>query len=275
MSLWKTCFLMNVINIRLFQRWSKLWDIHRLGENLKVELLFASSSLAQNRLAWVEDMGRITETERERYMYPLRQIKHKCMLKYMLKNLKKRLKRKEKNPHKLCIAQSPTIISSSTRSLQRCVRSQFLIYSYCSADSVSVTTASLSLALDPSSSTSSAAQRKPLSTLMPGWLQGDIEVVHYLITKGNFPPFQAVLMSAVFLLPVSLSPFTIGLCRLPWHITPRSNCHCWAVVTWTSSLCILWYKSRKKENRKHRKTKEKKIIRKDRMMGRNTLSTGK
>lgn len=85
-------------------------------------------------------------------------------------------------------------------------------YKHRSTDTVSVSMETLSLALGLSSSTSTTAQRWPVSTLMPGWLQGDVEDVHYLITKGNSPPLQGVLMSPVFLLPVSVSPFAVGLC---------------------------------------------------------------
>ena len=70
----------------------------------------------------------------------------------------------------------------------------------------------LSLALGLSSSTSSAAQRWPLSIHAPGLLQDSAAPGSCLhtVTKGNCTPFQGPLLSLAFLLPATLTLSAFG-----------------------------------------------------------------
>lgn len=127
------------------------------------------------------------------------------------------------------------VLQGSTRSLQRC--------------QCECCIRSLSLALGPTPSTRSAAQRWPLNAPIPGWLQDSAGAVPYLITRSH--SVSGILAASQF------NPFCSWTFLSP--MTDHSsvtNCHCGAVLILISSSCILWYDFigvRKKENGKHRK----------------------
>ena len=128
---------------------------------------------------------------------------------------------------------SPTAISGSTRSLQRCITNWFLIYTCSGTSPVSIGMGCLSPMLGQSLSPSSAAQRWPLSTDLPGFLQDNAVAISYLTSKGNITPLLRVLPG----IPAS-SQFN-PICS--WAFLPScqiislvTNYHCWAVTIWIS-----------------------------------------
>lgn len=115
---------------------------------------------------------------------------------------------------------SPTSISWSTRSLQRCIMRQFLIYAYTSTNHMSISMGHLSLVFSSSLSVSSVYQKWPLSAHIPGWIATrKCCDIFYLISKENLTPLHGVL-SLAFLLPASLNHSAAGPSSPPCQITP-------------------------------------------------------
>lgn len=131
---------------------------------------------------------------------------------------------------------SPTsIISSPTRSLQRCNIRQFLIYTRTSTDHMSTGMGHLSPMFSSSSSLKSVYQKWPLSTHIPGWIATRQRCnSSYLITKANLILLHEVLLSLALLLPANLNHSEVGLTCLVPDLSLVMNCCCWAVRIWIS-----------------------------------------
>ena len=130
---------------------------------------------------------------------------------------------KNTTPDAQRIGQSATITSSPTRSRQRRVSSWFLMCTGPSTNPESAGMERLSLPLGLPPSTSSAAQRWPLSVHIPALLQDNAAAVSSVLTKGNCTPLQGVLLSLASLLPATFTPSAFGPSCPPCQIIPWSQ----------------------------------------------------